>query len=176
MQRVVLNDVDPASLEDAVGAARYAMGVHYLRQRAVVHTWWDSSESALHGMVRERTGELYRTSAYFLPADGLPLELEQGHCSCPAGFNCEHSVALILAAADIDTARAVSRQSPRSVAWEQSLESLLGSRAAVAASRPSGTALAIELTLSGDARPGQARGQLADGPSLKLLARLGPAR
>src|ERR1039457_1026334 len=34
MQRVVLNDVDPASLEDAVGAARYAMGVQYLRQWA----------------------------------------------------------------------------------------------------------------------------------------------
>ena len=172
MQRVVLNEVDPASLEDAVGTARYAMGVQYLRQRAVVHTWWDSSESVLHGMVRERTGEFYRTSAHFSPADGLPLEFEQGHCSCPAGFNCEHAVALILAAADTDTVRAVSRPSPRSAAWEQSLESLLGSRPTVAASRPSGTALAIELTLSGDARPAQARGQLADGPSLKLLARL----
>src|ERR1035441_754743 len=91
MQRVVLNDVDPASLEDAVGAARYAMGVQYLRQRAVVHTWWDSSESALHGMVRERTGELYRTSAYFLPGPGLPLGVEHGHCrggpwSTPGGI------------------------------------------------------------------------------------------
>ena len=172
MQRVVLNEVDPASLEDAVGAARYATGVQYLRQRAVVHTWWDSSQSALHGMVRERTGEFYRTSAYFSPADGAPLEFEQGQCSCPAGFNCEHAVALILAAADTDTARAASRQAPRSAAWEQSLESLLGSRPAVAASRPSGAVLAIELTLSGDARPARMRGRPADGPPLKLLARL----
>jgi len=115
-------------------------------------------------MVRERTGEFYRTSAYFSPADGSPLEFEQGQCSCPAGFNCEHAVALILAAADTDAARAASRQAPRSVAWEQSLESLLGSGPAVAASRPSGSVLAIELTLSGDARPAQPRGRPADGP------------
>ena len=175
MQRVVLGDLDPASLEDAVGPASYAKGLRYARQRAVVHMRWDSSECALHGTVRGRTGEFYATTAYFALADGLPLEFQQGHCSCPVGFNCKHAAALILTAGDTDaadtgTARAASRQSPRSVAWEQPLESLLGSRLAVAGRRPSGTSLAIELTLSGDARP--ARGPAASGPSLKLLARL----
>ncbi len=179
MQRVVLPDIDPASLEDAVGAACYEKGVQYLRQRAVVHMWWDDSQTALHGTVRGRTGEFYTTTAYFSLAGGLPPEFEQGECSCPVGFNCKHVAALVLAAADTATvtartatARAALPQSPRSVAWEQSLGSLLEPRPAVAANRPGETPLAIELTLSGNARPAQARGPAASGPPLKLAARL----
>ena len=136
MQRVVLRDLDPASVEYAVGTASYARGLQYVRQRAVVHMRWDSSESALHGTVRGRAGEFYATAAYFSVADGLPLEFERGHCSCPVGFNCKHAAALILAAADTDAAPAASRQSPRSVTWEQPLESLLESRLAVAGRLP----------------------------------------
>ena len=175
MQRVVLRDIDPASLEEAVGAASYARGAEYARQRAVVRMWWDPSESALHGTVRGRTGEFYTTTAYFSLADGLPLEFEQGQCSCPAGFNCKHAVALILAAAEGVPPRAAPRRSPRPVAWEQSLDSLLRPRWADAASGPSGTPLAIELSLSGDARPARQRGPAtseAAAPSLSLLARL----
>src|SRR6266487_5326994 len=174
MQRVVLRDIDPASLEEAVGAASYARGAEYARQRAVVRMWWDPSESALHGTVRGRTGEFYTTTAYLSLADGLPLEFEQGQCSCPAGFNCKHAVALILAAAEGVPPRAAPRRSPRPAAWEQSLDSLLRPRWADAASGPSGTPLAIELSLSGDARPARQRGPAtseAAAPSLSLLAK-----
>ncbi len=173
MQQIALLDVDHASIEDAVGAPCYAQGAEYVRHRAVIRTWWDSSENALHGTVRENTGELYTTSACFSFVDGL-LEFEHGHCSCPVGLSCKHAVALILAAADTDGARGASRRSPRPVAWDQSLESLLEPRQARsgAAVAPAAASVAIELTLSGDARPAPPRGSAASGPSLKLLARL----
>ena len=145
MQRVILPEIDPASIEDAVGAACYAKGVQYWRQRAVVHMWWDDAQTALHGTVHGRTGEFYTTTAYFSLVDGLPPEFEQGECSCPVGFNCKHAAALILAAADTATARTTTARAavaptaspqggPRSVAWQAALGSLLEPRPAVAAS------------------------------------------
>jgi superfamily II DNA or RNA helicase len=172
MQRLMLRGLDPASLEDAVGGACYARGAQYARQRAVIDMRWDPAQSALHGTLHEGTGEFYTTTAYFSPDDGLPPEFVQGHCSCPVGFNCGHAVALVLAAADPGTASTASRPGPRSLAWEQSLESLLESRPAVAANRPNETPLAIELTLSGKTRPVHARAPEAGGPPLKLTARL----
>ena len=180
MQRVVLGDVDPASVEDAVGAACYARGAHDARQRAVVQMWWDAGRRTLLGTVHGSTGEFHTTVVYFSLGARSRLEFEHGECDCPAGFNCQHAVALALTATDTATAaartatpRAASPRSPRSVAWEQSLESLLEPRPAAAGTgRPGEAPLAIELTLSGDVRPAHARGPAASAPPPKIAARL----
>jgi len=172
MLQATLPGIDPASLEYAVGSACYARGAQYARQRAVIHTSWDPAQSALHGTVHGSTGEFYTTTAYLSPDDGQSAEFVQGHCSCPVGFNCKHAVALVLTAVQAGPARTASRrQGSRRESWEQSLDSLLEPRSAGAADRLDQTSLAIELTLSGPARPGYAPGQEAAGP-LKLLARL----
>jgi len=172
MQRVVLRDIDPASLKDAVGAASYARGAAYARQRAVIQMWWHAAQSTLHGTVRGSGSNLYTTTAYFSPGDGVPLEFERGECSCPVGWNCKHAAALVLMATDTDSAPAGSPGRPRSVAWEQSLDSLLGSRPAVPVGQPAETPLAIELTLSEAGRYARAHGPVASGAPLKLAARL----
>src|SRR6185437_4580424 len=84
-------------LADIVGGPSYARGVAYFQQGAVAQVWWDASRSALCGSVRGRTGEFYSTTAFFMLADELPPQFEDGRCSCPVGFNCKHVVALILA-------------------------------------------------------------------------------
>jgi superfamily II DNA or RNA helicase len=181
MQRVVVRDIDPASIEDAVGTACYQRGVQCLRQRAVVQMWWDEAQSALHGTVRGSTGEFYSTTVYFSPAGQLPVEFEQGICTCPVAVDCKHAVALTLAATVAPAAPAVpaasatpgaALQRPQPREWEQSLESLLESRPASAASAPGDTPLAIELTLSGNLGTPPARGQAPGRPSMRLMARL----
>jgi superfamily II DNA or RNA helicase len=167
MQRAVSGDFDLASLAEAVGARVYATGAQYMRQHAVVRMYWDPSQSALRGTVHGTTGEFYAAAAYFSRAEGLPLEFMAGECSCPAGFNCTHVAALVLAATGTGAPQAPARRGPQSASWEQSLDSLLGSGPAGAASRPGETPLAIELTLSGDGRPVH-----AGGPPPKLAARL----
>src|SRR6266705_2971819 len=196
MQRVVLRDVDLDSVVAAVGAGSYARGAQYVRQRAVVQMSWEAAESTLRGTVRGSAGDLYTAEVYFSSGDEFPLEFVHGQCSCPVGFNCKHAAALILTAASpvttaaspvtttaqaapdgtatapSATARAGSPQAPRFAAWERSLESLLEPRSAASAGRPGETPLAIELTLSLDARPVRARGRGAGGPPLKIAARL----
>jgi superfamily II DNA or RNA helicase len=171
MQRMVLPRFDPATLAEAVGAACFGKGFQYAQQRAVVHAEWDSSECALHGMVRGRTGKFYATAAYFSAVGGQPLSFEQGECSCPVGFNCKHAVALVLAAAAL-APQAEARESSRTVAWERSLDSLLQSGPGTSVARPGKIPLAIELTLSGDARPAPGRGSAEGATQRRLLGRL----
>jgi len=170
VRSVAVLDVDLTLLEDAVGAASYTRGAEYARQNAVIRVRWDPAGSALEGTVRG--GRLYATTAYFASANGLTMRFAHGECSCPVAFNCKHVAALVLAALGAQRPaqdpRVVSRPEPE--AWEQSLGSLLGSRPAGTVSQPSGTPLAIELTLSPEARP--ARGSAPTGRGLKLLARL----
>jgi superfamily II DNA or RNA helicase len=190
MQRVSPR-FDPATLAEAVGKACFARGAQYALDGAVVHVEWDGADSALRGMVRGSSANFYTTAAYFSPAGELTAEFAHGACSCPVGFNCKHAVALVLAAA-VGTGRAVlsgsappgrpppgspPHGSPPPVAWERSLESLLGPGPGGpvglgAAARPGETPLAVELTLSGAARPARARGPVTAAAPLRLLARL----
>ncbi len=187
MQPVVLDEIDLASLAEAVGAASFEMGFQHVRQQAVVRLTWESSRSALRGTVRGRAGEFYAAAAYFSRVPGLPLEFAVSECSCFIECDCEHVAALVLAATEAGAAQAAPHQDPRSASWEQSLDALLESRPAGAASRPGKTPLAIELTLSGNAHPVQAGGlaaaglaaggraaggMAAGGPLMKLAARL----
>ncbi len=170
MSPVVLGGVEPASLVDAVGAASYARGVAYYQQGAVGRVWWDASRSALAGSVRGRTGEFYSTTAFFMLADGLPPQFEDGRCSCPVGFNCKHVVALILAgtnAARVPPPRALA---PEPVSWEKSLESLLADPPSRPAVRKRETPIGVELSLAPAGRPG--RVQATGGQPLRLSARL----
>jgi superfamily II DNA or RNA helicase len=165
MQRAALPRFDPASLVAAAGKACFARGAQYALDGAVASVEWDWQDSALRGTVRGSGGNVYTTVAYFSLAGPGPAGFTHGECSCPVRFDCKHAVALVLTAAvgPAPASPPAPRESPQPVAWEQSLESLLGP-----AARPAEAALAIELTLSVGTRPAQADGAAP----LKLLARL----
>ena len=176
MTRVVLGGVDTAGLVDVVGGASYARGVAYYQQGAVGRVWWDASRSALAGTVRGRTGEIYSTTAFFMLADGLPPQFEDGRCSCPVGFNCKHVVALILAGAGAPAGAGGSTvPAPRAagadpVSWERSLDSLLADSPPPRPPALRVTRIAVELTLAPAGRPGRVRA--TGGQPLRLQARL----
>jgi superfamily II DNA or RNA helicase len=174
MQDAAWPDIDPASLPGIVGAACLARAEDCLRRRAVLHMWWDEPNSALRGTVHGSAGELYTTTVYVTPADGLLLEFEQGLCSCPVAVNCKHAVALTLAAAAAAAPPTDSRQP--AAGWQRSLESLLtGGPGGRAGHQSGGTPLAIELTLSPGV-PGAPARRSGAGPAAvappRLLARL----
>jgi superfamily II DNA or RNA helicase len=160
----------------AVGPACYAKGAQYALRRAVAHVQWNSSERALSGVVRGSNGNLYATSAYFTMIAGWPPAFDHGECSCPVGVDCKHAVALVLsgtvaAVAQPAAGRPAPRQHPAPEAWQHSLDSLL-TPAAAASGPEAGTPLAVELTLTGDGRTGQARYPAPAASQPKLLARL----
>ncbi|MGH4019053.1 MAG: SNF2-related protein [Pseudonocardiaceae bacterium] len=181
MQLVVVEGIDPASIEHAVGNGSYVKGTRYAQQHAVVHMEWDDAESALQGTVRGSGGHHYTTVVYFVSRHGSDLEFEFAECNCPVGFDCKHAVALALTATGAARPRTgasrtggsrteASRSRPP-VAWERSLGSLLEPDRAGSESRSGATVLAIELTLSG--APGSdSRRATMPGAGPKLLARL----
>ena len=161
MEKVTTLDIDPDELEAVVGSTFYARGLDYARRNAVLRSRWSSRDNALHGKVLGR-GDIYETSAYFESVDGLPYGFEHGECSCPIGFNCKHVAALVLTniVADqppVTPARrrapaTKTRQAAKPPSWEQSLGALLESPPAGASHRQEAIPLAIELSLSSDAR------------------------
>ncbi len=173
MQRAALPRFDPASLVAAAGKASFARGAQYALDGAVVSVEWDWPDSALRGAVRGSGGNVYTTVAYFSLAGPRSAEFTHGECSCPVRFSCKHAMALVLTAAvgPAPASPPAPRPSPQPVAWEQSLETLLGPGPGAAA-RPAEAPLAIELTLSGGIWPAQAAGPAAGAAPLKLLARL----
>ncbi len=131
-----------------------------VQRGAVVQMAWEASQQLLTGTVREgggraRGGEIRTVSASFRASPGFPLRFREGYCSCARGTNCVHVAALVLAATDetllpaTTVAGAAARRS--ALPWEQSLDSLLATPQARAASAAGdGTAnapLAVELSL-----------------------------
>jgi superfamily II DNA or RNA helicase len=175
MQRAALPRFDPASLAAAAGKASFARGAQYALDGAVASVEWDGPDSALRGTVRGSGGNVYTTVAYFSLAGQGPATFTHGECSCPVRFDCKHAVALVLAAAvgpapaspPAPASAPALRPSPQPVAWDQSLETLLGPGPGAPA-WPGVTPLAIELTLAGGRWPGPAAGAAP----LRLLARL----
>ncbi|MGI8450944.1 MAG: SNF2-related protein [Streptosporangiaceae bacterium] len=183
MQYVVLPDevwpaIDSTSLVTAAGATSYGRGVQYLREGAVTRMRWDRGLSELHGTVLGSADACYETVAYFQPGGEAVLEFEQGHCSCPVGFDCKHVVALVLAAAQAQLSRTGAQRTAesetKSATWEQSVESWLEPRPASGGGRPSAPVLGIELTLAADAGLGRPRALAEGAPPRppRLLARL----
>jgi superfamily II DNA or RNA helicase len=176
MRHAQLQGIDPDSLAHAAGGASYARGLAYYRQGAVSRVWWDGSRSALAGSVRGSGGQLYSTTAFFLLAEDLPPQFEDGRCSCPMAVNCKHVVALVLAGSDAGLASTAApvpaprAPGPEALSWEQSLESLLGPGPAAAASPVAEVPLAIELTLAPAGRPGWGGRPRRPGPAAGPLA------
>ena len=180
MQHAITPDFDVARLARVAGASAFAKGFQYAQQRAVMHAEWDSSESALRGLVRGSGGNFYATAVYFSLPSGLPAEYELAECTCPVEFNCKHAVALVLTAvlemAPGEPLAVPPQAGSHEAGWERSLDALLlTSGTGVAAAGQGTTPLAIELTLAsppGDLRNGQRNGGLNGGAPLRLLARL----
>ena len=148
MPRVVLDQIDLDSIEDAVGVKAYGAGFREMRDGVVRRMEWVPGRSALHGVVRDAGGELHETVVYFT---GQPMRFGRGYCSCPVGCECKHAAALALAGAVSSGQDLAAR--PPSMPWEQSLNSLLSSavppprRDGSPASGP--TPIGIELILAG---------------------------
>ncbi len=190
MQRGLVPEIDPISLQYAIGGGSYARGVEYLRQQRVAGMWWDESRCALEGKVRGRDGDFYRTIAYFSPGSGAALEFEHGECSCPMALDCKHVVALTLAAAaggDRPTTPAapatlvptravpatVVPATPPAPVWEQSLRSLLPQGPATTRlGQLTGPSIAIELSLTALTTSSHGYDTQRSGPQTRLSARL----
>jgi superfamily II DNA or RNA helicase len=161
MQRPELPEIDQAALRTAASHGAFERGVRYAGQGAVVQLRWESSQSALQGLVRGSAGTFYTTIAYFSPGTFSPgtrtaLRFSRGVCSCPVGSDCKHVVALVLTA----TGTQASAQSEPAPDWQARIDSLL-------ATSPGGgqVSLAIELTLV-PARGAPARSLASPAPSL----------
>ncbi|MDX6416459.1 MAG: hypothetical protein QOG28_1079 [Trebonia sp.] len=160
MQRVALRDVDLASFRAAIGPEGFAHGTIAVQRGAVVQMAWEASQQLLTGTVREgadqtRGGEIRTVSASFRASPGFPLRFREGYCSCAEGTNCVHVAALVLAATDetlLPAPTAAGTTARRSkLPWEQSLDSLLATHQARAASATgdvtANAPLAVELSL-----------------------------
>jgi superfamily II DNA or RNA helicase len=168
--------IDATSLVKAAGVTSYDRGVQYLREGAVTRMSWDRGRNELYGSVRGSAGSRYETVAYFHPAGPSVLEFDQGQCSCPVGYDCKHVVALVLAASQAQLARTGPERTagarPRTLTWEQAVESWLEPRPSSAEGQPSIGVLGIELTLTPDARPAFSWGLAECDAPPRLLARL----
>jgi superfamily II DNA or RNA helicase len=177
MQHAVMPDFDVSRLATIAGAPAFGKGFQYAQERAVMHLEWNSSDSALRGLVRGSGVNYYATTVYFSVQPGLPAEIEVAECTCPVEFNCKHAVALVLTAVmAIAPGELRAEALPQETGWERSLESLLlTSGSGVAAARKATMPLAIELTL---AKPPAKLGHIKDADGgddtapLRLLGRL----
>ena len=84
-------------IERAVGEVPYLRGLDYFR-RGMVRWVEFPGPGRVHGEVSGSRPKPYAVVAkYESGSDGTPVPLE-GHCSCPVGFNCKHTAAVLLAA------------------------------------------------------------------------------
>lgn len=145
MQSAVVEDVDLGSVETVAGAACYLAGFRHLAQRDVRQLAWDRSRQALTGIVRGTTGRSWQAVARF--SGGQPNLFLGGRCTCAARYNCQHAVALVLAAAGVELPEAAAPP------WEEELSSLLEPRSEDqdAAFPSRDTPIAVELSLADSA-------------------------
>ena len=84
-------------IERAVGEVSYLRGLDYF-VRGMVRSVEFGSPGRIHGEVSGSRPKPYAVAVrYEFGSDGMLLPLE-GHCSCPVGYNCKHTVAVLLAA------------------------------------------------------------------------------
>ncbi|HSR86752.1 MAG TPA: DEAD/DEAH box helicase [Streptosporangiaceae bacterium] len=162
MPRVLLDEIDLGSVEDAVGSTAFDTGYREMHDGVVRRIEWVPSRRTLQGVVQDTGGEFHETVAHFSAA--RPMRLDGGFCTCEAGCECKHAAALVLAGAlasgqDLDAPRT------RSVSWDKSLGSLIHASSEPAAANYRTARVAIELILSAaglsyPSRPGAGRPQL----------------
>ena len=168
MPRVVLDEIDLGSVEDAVGVAAYDTGYREMHDGVVRRMEWVPSRRALRGIVQDKGGEFHETVAYFSASS--PMLLDGGFCSCEVGTECKHAAALTLAGA-LASGQDLAAPWPRSVPWEQSLTSLIQARPEPGRASRGTTRLAIELTLAA-AAPAYPQRRVAAAPQLTVKARV----
>ncbi len=168
MPRVVLDEVDLGSVEEAVGVAAYAAGYREMHDGVVRRMEWVPARRALSGVVQDTGGEFHETVAYF--SGSSPMRLAAGYCSCEVGCECKHAAALALAGA-LASGQDLSAPRARSLSWEQLLTPLTQTRPETGAASRGSPRLAIELILSGaDQSRSDRRSAIA--PQLTIKARV----
>jgi hypothetical protein len=75
MPRVVLDEIDLGSVEDAVGATAFDAGYREMHDGVVRRMEWVPSRRALRGIVQDKGGEFHETVAYF--SGGSPMRLSR---------------------------------------------------------------------------------------------------
>ena len=91
-------------IERAVGEVSYLRGLDYF-VRGMVRSVEFGSPGRIHGEVSGSRPKPYAVAVeYESGSDGTLLALE-GHCSCPVGYNCKHTAAVLLAARHISPGR-----------------------------------------------------------------------
>ena len=84
-------------IQRAVGQVSFFRGLDYF-ERGMVRSVEFGSPGRIHGEVSGSRPKPYAVWATFeLGNDGRPVPVE-GHCSCPVGYNCKHTAAVLLAA------------------------------------------------------------------------------
>jgi superfamily II DNA or RNA helicase len=139
MQQVVLDGVEPGSVVRAVDAHTYARGALFAQRRAVGEMAWDGVHHALHADVRD--GAIVHQAVAYFRCRGDRLDFVFGRCTCPAGLNCGHVVASVLAAAPAST----DAHPP----WERTLRSLFAPDSPSLRDLREPVPLAVELSLCG---------------------------
>jgi superfamily II DNA or RNA helicase len=97
-----LGHTDLGRVEAVVGSRAFARGRTYARHGRVLRFWWDDEHDALVASVLGR-GDVYETRAYFDTDGAGSLEMIEGECTCPVGYDCKHVAAIVVAAADAAT-------------------------------------------------------------------------
>ncbi len=162
MRQVVVDALDPSSIEASVGARTYIRGRALVDRRDVLQMEWDDVESAVVAIVRGGDGSVHRSVAYVEPRRGNRLVYVFGECTCSEGHDCAHTAAAAIMAAG--GAGAVGR--PAVPSWEHELGALLTTGSTVDGGA---VPLAVEISLvlpPTSARPGVYL------PEPKLSARL----
>ena len=84
-------------IQRAVGHVSFLRGLDYF-ERGMVRSVEFGSPGRIHGEVSGSRQKPYAVVAKYEPgSEGRFLPVE-GHCSCPVGYNCKHTVAVLLAA------------------------------------------------------------------------------
>ena len=127
------------------GCADVCRGVLFAQRRAVAEMEWDGEHNALYTEVHD-SGTVHEAVAYFRVRRAR-LDFVFGECTCPAGMNCVHVVASVLAAADtagVGRTGTAGAHPP----WERTLRSLFAPDPPSLNDLREPVPLAVELSLS----------------------------
>ena len=86
-----------ADIRRTVGEASYLRGLDYF-ERGMVRKAAFGAEGRIHGSVSGSRPEPYAVVARYEGGPTGSLVPLEGHCSCPVGYNCKHTAAVLLAA------------------------------------------------------------------------------
>jgi superfamily II DNA or RNA helicase len=168
MPRVVLDEIDLGSVEDAVGVFAFDAGYREMHDGVVRRMEWVPSRRALQGVVQDKGGEFHETVASF--STGSPMQLDGAFCSCEADCGCHHTAALVLAGA-LASGQDLRTPRTRSISWDKSLGSLIQAAAEPAGAIRGSARVAIELILSAG-ELGYPSRRSASAPQLTVKARV----